>query len=701
MTNPILVHGALFCAGFAVLAGAVAGQAQDGPAIPYDVAALDRVTVTATRRPVDLFTYPGAVSVLTRAEMDDLLPSSTADLFDQVPGVEFGGGPRRTGEAPSVRGLSGAGVAVLIDGVRQSFLSGHDGRFFVDPDLLATAEVVRGPFSALYGSGALGGVIAFRTLDAADLLSGDETKGYQLKASVQDVNEETTLGVLAYGRALDGRLDGLASFNRRAAGDISLSDGTRLPAEDEVLSGLVKGSYSLSSALKLEAGLTTYRGTAREPNNGQGVSTGDIVDKDVTADLYRLGAAYTPAARPFWDLGATFYFAQTEVAEAEIATTRRIARAVESYGFSIDNHSTLFDRDGASLSLIYGADILFDDQTGTDNTTPDGTRGGVPDAEAETYGLFLQAKLQWDTPLGEVTLIPALRGDRFKTESADGSVSAEDSSLSPKIGLSYRPWPQVLIFANYAEAFRAPSFDELYADDIHFEIPLGPGVTAANSFIPNPGLKPEKSRSWEVGAGLDLTPHLWTEDRLLLKGSYFESSVDDLIDLEVDFAFSAACFAPVPGPCTAGTSRYANAAEARLQGAEAELSYEAPLVFVQAGFASITGRNKASGGYVGVLAPDRGFLTAGLKLPGLASRLGARAEIAGRFTRVNSPADERDSYEVVDVFYVWAPAQGPLAGLRLDLGVDNVFGAHYERVFAGVAAPDRNFKAALRWRQQF
>ena len=38
-----------------------------------------------------------------------------------------------------------------------------------------------------------------------------------------------------------------------------------------------------------------------------------------------------------------------------------------------------------------------------------------------------------------------------------------------------------------------------------------------------------------------------------------------------------------------------------------------------------------------------------------------------------------------------------IEGLRLDLGVDNVFDEDYERVFAGVSEPGTNFKIAASW----
>ncbi len=136
---------------------------------------LDTISVTATRNPIKAFEYPGMVSVIGREGIQTRQPSTPDDILKFVPNVEFTGGPRRTGETPSIRGFSGPDVIVMFDGARQNFGSAHDGRFFIDPSLLKSVEVLRGPASSLYGSGGTGGIIEFRTMGAADFLAPGET----------------------------------------------------------------------------------------------------------------------------------------------------------------------------------------------------------------------------------------------------------------------------------------------------------------------------------------------------------------------------------------------------------------------------------------------------------------------------------------------------------------------------------------------
>jgi hemoglobin/transferrin/lactoferrin receptor protein len=76
--------------------------------------------------------------------------------------------------AINIRGLQDFGrVAVVVDGARQNFQrSGHNanGTFFLEPELVAGVDVARGPVANIYGSGAIGGVVSFRTKDVEDVL---------------------------------------------------------------------------------------------------------------------------------------------------------------------------------------------------------------------------------------------------------------------------------------------------------------------------------------------------------------------------------------------------------------------------------------------------------------------------------------------------------------------------------------------------
>src|SRR5262245_16187734 len=220
----------------AVLGCAYSPAFADGA--PADSKPIEKVTVVGTKNPRSAQTYPGQVDVLNQDQIEASVPSTPADLVKDMPNVEFGGGPRRTGETPVIRGLGGQDVLILVDGVRQSWTSGHDGRFFLDPALLVGVDVVKGPASALYGSGPLGGVMGFRTANASDLLDVGGSMGLRGTLGYQDVNDEFLRALTGYTR--QGSVDFIATIGQRTSGDIDLGSGLALPSDDDVVNGFAK-----------------------------------------------------------------------------------------------------------------------------------------------------------------------------------------------------------------------------------------------------------------------------------------------------------------------------------------------------------------------------------------------------------------------------------------------------------------------------
>lgn len=693
------------------------GLAQEALGAADDELREETVTIYGTSNPLPVFDYPGQVTVVDRDALETLAPSSISDALRDVPGLDFAGGPRRTGELPTIRGLSGQNVLILLDGARQSFTSAHDGRLFVDPELIGTAEVVRGPASALYGSGAVGGVLAFESVDADDLLAEDEVWGARARIGYQSVNEESLASITAYTR--QGAFDGVASFGIRRSGDIELASGADLPSDDDIQTALVKGSYAITDELTVEGSWQRFNNTAIEPNNGQGTAgTGDgildrNVEKDITTDTFRLGVNYNPESNDWIDLGFTAYQTSSDVDEFDATIPRTTVRDIETTGVSLRNASR-FSFGPVDTTLTAGGDWYKDEQTGTDDETTDGTRGGVPNGESEFMGVFAQIEAIVDTDAGQFVVVPGVRFDSFESSSSIApDQDNSDDAVSPRFAASFAPqgaeW--LRLFGSYAEGFRAPSINELYLDGIHFSIPhpvlfnpaAGSFVLSPNNFIPNPDLVPEETQTVEFGAGVDFKKIFVESDRFQAKVSYFENEADELINLSVNVAPAATCFAPpFFEPCNWGTSESANVDNAELEGWEGELHYDSDRFFARASFSSIEGTNLADGSDLGSLTPDRTAVNLGLKVPEWNSLIGARVQHASDFEqRVSDGAggftlqDERDGYMVVDFYATWRPEM--VEGLRLDVGVDNVFDEDYERVFAGVSEPGTNFKIAASW----
>ncbi len=123
----------------------------------------------------------GGVSTIRQEQINQLMPTRPADLFYGMPGVYAQERPDDPGTAINIRGLQDFGrVNVVVDGARQNFQrSGHNanGIFYLEPELIAGVDVIRGPVANVFGSGAIGGVASFRTKDVEDVLKVGERWG--------------------------------------------------------------------------------------------------------------------------------------------------------------------------------------------------------------------------------------------------------------------------------------------------------------------------------------------------------------------------------------------------------------------------------------------------------------------------------------------------------------------------------------------
>ena len=122
---------------------------------------LGQIVVTATRTAQTEDATLAPVTVITRAEIELLQPSSLQDLLNDTPGMAIAnqGGPGKQ-TSMFLRGTDSDQVLVLVDGIRVgNATSGTAPIQDIPVDQIQRIEIVRGPFSSLYGSEAIGGVI--------------------------------------------------------------------------------------------------------------------------------------------------------------------------------------------------------------------------------------------------------------------------------------------------------------------------------------------------------------------------------------------------------------------------------------------------------------------------------------------------------------------------------------------------------------
>ena len=123
---------------------------------------------------------PQAVTVIDEEEIEKEAPETIGDIVENVPGVTTVGSESFFGESLNIRGIGGGASAdepkiiMTIDGVKKYFEKYRMGSMFTDPVFFKRVEVLRGPSSStLHGAGAIDGVVASETKDAADFIKED------------------------------------------------------------------------------------------------------------------------------------------------------------------------------------------------------------------------------------------------------------------------------------------------------------------------------------------------------------------------------------------------------------------------------------------------------------------------------------------------------------------------------------------------
>ncbi|NOG70869.1 TonB-dependent siderophore receptor [Roseicella sp. DB1501] len=183
-----LPHAALLGGALALACSAGARQAAAqaaSQAAPPDVAeagdaaiALPPISVTATRGPRPVDEVPATVTIIESEQLERQNANRPQDIIRYEPGISFGNQPGRTGGTNFViRGIGENRVRVQVDGIRVPDFPGSNAgagtftRDFVDLESVKRIEILRGPASALYGSDALGGVVAYTLKDPRDYLA--------------------------------------------------------------------------------------------------------------------------------------------------------------------------------------------------------------------------------------------------------------------------------------------------------------------------------------------------------------------------------------------------------------------------------------------------------------------------------------------------------------------------------------------------
>lgn len=674
-------------------------RAQADGAAP--VQTLDTITVAASKTEERAIDALAPVSSLSLDRIQGLQPNRLSDVFYSVPGVSF----QERGDDPAtvinVRGLQDFGrVAVVVDGARQNYQrTGHNanGSFFLDPELIGGADVVRGPTANIYGSGAIGGLVLFRTRDINDVLRPGERWGVDLSGSYGS-NNSRGLGSVFGGVRATPDVDIFGGAVYRTQGNYKDGNGTEIGnTGNQVEAGLMKVTVrpALGHEVKFGATFQDYQYSIGQMNTGpvataaqralyQGSSVYASDTKNYTGTItwnYSL-----PSDNLFdWHMSAygnrtendqtkTYHYSTSGAAYCGAGNFgnnisgcvgNKRGYTLDTFGFDVNN-TTRFNVGEWRNALTYGVDAFQDDVITTDSrgnsniTTPSGIR--------TVSGGFMQLKQNYSTWFEAVS---AIRYDRYNLQS--GTTNTGGDRFSPKIALGVTPVPGFQPYLSYAEGYRAPSITETVISGAHatggepafFVCP--DGTSGLFCFQPNPNLRPEVGKNKEVGINLKYENIFSASDSFRGKINLFRNDVSDYIDLVAS--------TPVATPFGAFSQyyQYQNIASARIQGFEAETMYDAGDWFVGVAGHYIQGKNAATNIGLATITPRKVVATGGVRLLDRTLILTAQWASFGPNNDVPAGYLPATGYELVNLYLTYNATKD----IVFSASIDNLLNQYY------------------------
>jgi len=537
---------------------------------------LSGIVVTATRTEKELADVPASTSLVTKEDIEMSNVQAVDQALDALPGVfdRRGKGLMDTQSAVTLRGMpEQKRTLIMLDGITMN--KAYDGTVNFGgfaPEDVEKIEVVRGPFSSLYGGYAMGGVVNIIT-------KMPEKREVAVKGGYGTDNTWGTY--TSYGDKFKDKFRFFMSYSYKSTDGYVTDYNVQTAKPPAGISGWSPQRYYRGASRYPTVYLIGDKGNNWWYNKGLTVKAG--YDFTRTSKLllsymrneseymyrdpntYVMNAANVPVytygtVRESSFLGTpggttqNIYNAsyETEFSSVKAKASVNLNELQKSWYVTPGTTAATTFSGGpgtvsSSPSRAYSTDLQFvipafkihtlivggsyryawsdteertvpnwNNEVSTTNLTYQ-SRG-----KDRTFALFVQDEIALRDNL---TAYLGLRQDRWKT--FDGYANSagfagypqhygpsDSSSISPKGALVYTPFKETTLRTSVGKAFRPPTLYELYRTWTSTS-----GITYAG----NPNLKPEKSLSWDISA----EQKLW--EGFQFKGAYFETYIDDLI----------------------------------------------------------------------------------------------------------------------------------------------------------------------------
>ncbi len=627
--------------------------------------------------------------------VEDYTPAQQAshlsDFLNVVPGVTIGG-TSSVNQRIRIRGLEDSNLKVTIDGARQEGkLFYHMGDITIDPDLLKQADVAVGNNSVTLGNDAIGGAVAFKTVDAADLLKPGQKIGAKLKAGYASNNDELLTSATVYGAPTDN-VDLLAYYGKRDTSSGEDGSGRELFEDSESESFLLKAGAYIADDHRVGASFSRTDKEGTFPFRPDFPSLGDDpIPQKVKRDTYTLDYNFNPVSSLI-DVDTTIYQTETQISRDNDPKTSPgydWNAKVKTTGGKIENTS-MIDSTSGNHKLIAGLEHYKkqSDYSALDRTTKLPVTGND---EAKNTSVYLED--QWQ--MGKLTLTPGVRYDRYEAPDfvADGKTY---DNVVGALAASYEIAPSTQIFASYTQLFNGPDLSQaIFNRD------------GAGTYV-NKDLKAEEGDNTEVGIVTTLRNLTTANDALQLSGKYFETNIENYIEyvraggsrIGLDCNTGA-----LGGDCQGAINKDE---DYKIKGVELAADYKMNNLSMGVSYAHARSKGKDTG-YSIYSQTGSSSDTGDKYMVNLAYQPTETTDLGWRSTYVasvtpNTGGDDfkKPSYDVHDIFMSYLPRQ--VEGLKATVGVYNIFdetfASHASRYNALEDAstdfePGRNIKASL------
>lgn len=420
-----------------------------------------QIVITASRVPEKRKDTPESVTLIDQTRIERLGAPLVSDLLRLVPSTAVSSsGPAGSLTDVRIRGAEANHTLLFIDGIRANDpASGDQPRFdLLNADIASRVEIIRGPQSALWGSEAIGGVVAVNgtatTAPGLDASAEGGSFGFARTsgsfATISDVG--TLAGALAFQRAT-----GIDSFNGR--GD---KDGYRN------LSGRIRASWNLTPSFEL--GLAGFAILAKSDFDGFDPITFRHADTlDNSRNRLKAGRIWAQFGNESsnWSgsLGASVLqssnrnYLADDFLNRTAGSRRTIDAQVERQFVTGGITNRLILAGNAEREIFHARDTIY---------------GGASNQDRSRDHDSISA--EWRSETSRLTADVALRRDIFNQFKDATSLRA---SILAKLSDAFA------LTGSYGEGISQPTFFDLYG--------FFPG-----SFVGNPSLRPESSRGFEA-----------------------------------------------------------------------------------------------------------------------------------------------------------------------------------------------------------